>query len=1046
MTNFDLITAELISALEEEINAIKESGGTEQIGVHDGRFGGNAAGRFLYHFLLDTELNIPSDTPAQLRIDQDSHETIIVSIQGFEITLGIRDELGPFISKAILSLSAYYLLEQLQRRLDEIRTGVLPAERDMCMRLFAYQANGFFTNVKPVSSIEGLNKEHLNREQMEAINRSLGQQVTFIWGPPGTGKTRTIGALVQELLRREERVLVASHTNVAVDTALIRVIEALDDNEIQNGTVIRVGTPARKNPVLQQVTMEAVLERKSKDLRQRREKLSVERKRILAVKDKLAATIKVIEAVEESEQRVVSAKDDLIRAEQKVQEAKDTLLQVRQTLSDLHNKLQQAESAGFIRRVFFGLNPEAIRHQIINQETVITRLEATYQDAQQERKAASVTLSEAERRQAQDRQTMESLGPLPPILELQQQLSEAMKNLKQLDDQLAAIENRLREMAATVIRDARVVGATLSRLVLLEELYRSTFDTVIVDEASMVPLPNLWFAGSRAHTRVVVVGDFRQLAPITTARDAEKYPLATRWLRTDIFVKAGIANGRVRLDDPRLCALKVQYRMHEAIGEVANKLVYKHDGNPLEHEADPKDYDHATAALPKSGKPLVLCTTSGANPWCGRLSPGFSRYNIYSAIFCIRLAAQALNSGAKNVGLVTPYRAQTRLLQHLVEQYKLLDEKVETATVHRFQGDEKDVIIFDLVDSPPFPIGKLLSGGFESEAMRLFNVACTRAKGKLVIVAHHDYLSQKASAIDSLAILLQHLEQHGKIMDARMVVQDYADPDVKTTLGAVIPAGRQLGYPEGATYFNEGNFYPAFLEDLREASREVVIFSPFIAERRLADVITALRRLIDRGVPVLIVTKERFESNQVTEELIRQLSTIGLKVLRRRSLHEKLAFVDRKIAWFGSLNILSHSRSSEMMIRFPQPELVVKLMEFSGAVYLLKQEERRSVQKHRLTELADALKKRMAFPSCPVCDGNTELRAGKYGPFFGCASFQDDGCQGLINIPRRVLELAVQDLKLTCPNCGGEVVLKSGRNGVFLGCSHYPECHWTNSL
>lgn len=1041
MATFDSITTELIAALEEEINAIKESGGTEQIGVHDGRYGGTAAGRFLYIFLLDTELNIPSDTPAQLRIDKDSHETIILSVQGFEITLGIQDDLGPFIPKAVLSLSAYYLLEQLQRRLDEIRTGVLPAERDMCMRLFAFQANVPFPNVKPAASLGDL-----NREQMEAVNLSLGQRVTFIWGPPGTGKTRTIGALVRELVRRGDRVLVTSHTNVAVDTALIPVIKALDDNEIQGGAVVRVGALAREDPELQQVTMEAVLERKSKDLRQQQQALGVERKRVQGVRDQLAATIRVIEAVEKSEQLVTTAKIALAGAEQKVQEEGNAISQARQTLGDLHNKLQQAETAGFIRRVFFGFNPEAIRRRIVNQETVITKLEAAYQVARQERKAASVALSEAERRLAKERQALESLGPLPPLPELRQQLSEAEKNLKQLDEQLAAMEARLREMAATVIRDARIVGATLSRLVLLEELYRGTFDTVIIDEASMVPLPNLWFASSRAQKHVVVTGDFRQLPPIATARDAEKYPLAARWLQTDIFVKAGIVEGRARLDDPRLCVLKVQYRMHEAVGEVANMLVYEYDGNPLEYRADPQNYAHATAALPESGEPLVLCTTSGANPWCGRLDPGFSRYNIYSAIVCIRLAARALASGAQNVGLVAPYRAQTRLLQHLVEQYRLPGERVETATVHRFQGNEKDVIIFDLVDSPPFQIGKLLYGGWGSEAMRLFNVACTRAKGKLVIVAHHDYLSQKASAGDSLATLLQHLEQHGKIMDARMVVQDYADPAVKTALGAVMPAGRQLGNPEGATHFTEGNFYPAFLEDLRDASREVVIFSPFIAERRLADVITALRRLVDRGVPVLVVTRERHESNQVAEKLIRQLSTIGIKVLRRSGLHEKLAFVDRKIAWFGSLNILSHSRSSEVMIWFSQPELVVRLMELSGTVYLLKQEERRSVQKHRLTELADALKKRMAFPSCPLCGGTTELRTGKYGPFFGCASFRNGGCKGLINIPRRVLELAVQDLELTCPHCGGKVVLKSGRNGVFLGCSRYPDCYWTASF
>jgi len=515
---------------------------------------------------------------------------------------------------------------------------------------------------------------------------------------------------------------------------------------------------------------------------------------------------------------------------------------------------------------------------------------------------------------------------LPPLAELGPQLKGAEEKLKELDEQSAALEARLREMASTIIREARVVGATLSRLVLLEELYRSSFDTVIIDEASMVPLPNLWFATGKAQKRVVVTGDFRQLAPIAIARDPEKYPTAARWLQTDIFPQAGIVKDRARIEDPRLCTLKLQYRMIDAIGELANVLVYARDGNPLEHRADPGDYLHATKALPESKKPLVLCNTSSADPWCGRLDPGYSRYNIYSALVSVRLAAMALASGAKTVGLVAPYRAQTRLLAKLVEEHGLPREAVETATVHRFQGNEKDTIIFDLVDSPPFPLGTLLSGGWGSEAMRLFNVACTRAKGKLVLVAHHDYLSQKAPAGDSLATLLRHMELHGQIMDARNVIQDYADPGLKSALDKVSHGPQDLGNLRGVGIFNEGKFYPAFLKDLSGAEQEVVIFSPFIAERRLADVITHLRILADQRVPVVVITRERNESNQGTEELIRQMSKVGVKVLRRKGLYEKLAFVDRKIAWFGSLNILSHSQSSELMIRFSQPDLTARLI------------------------------------------------------------------------------------------------------------------------
>jgi len=64
-------------------------------------------------------------------------------------------------------------------------------------------------------------------------------------------------------------------------------------------------------------------------------------------------------------------------------------------------------------------------------------------------------------------------------------------------------------------------------------------------------------------------------------------------------------------------------------------------------------------------------------------------------------------------------------------------------------------------------------------------------------------------------------------------------------------------------------------------------------------------------------------------------SQAGVKVLYCRELHEKLAFVDRKIAWCGSLNILSHSRSSEVMIRFSQSDFVVRLMELGHGLLAL---------------------------------------------------------------------------------------------------------------
>jgi superfamily I DNA and/or RNA helicase len=61
-----------------------------------------------------------------------------------------------------------------------------------------------------------------------------------------------------------------------------------------------------------------------------------------------------------------------------------------------------------------------------------------------------------------------------------------------------------------VVKEAKVLGATCTKAYLaVKEV--GQFDMVIVDEASMVVLPMLWFVAGLAKARVVVCGDFCQI-------------------------------------------------------------------------------------------------------------------------------------------------------------------------------------------------------------------------------------------------------------------------------------------------------------------------------------------------------------------------------------------------------------------------------------------------------------------------------------------------------------------------------------------------------
>jgi superfamily I DNA and/or RNA helicase len=68
----------------------------------------------------------------------------------------------------------------------------------------------------------------LNSSQRHGIEKALSQKVTFFWGPPGTGKTKTMGALAASLIKNKKRVLLTSLSNMALDQLLLMTLERLE--------------------------------------------------------------------------------------------------------------------------------------------------------------------------------------------------------------------------------------------------------------------------------------------------------------------------------------------------------------------------------------------------------------------------------------------------------------------------------------------------------------------------------------------------------------------------------------------------------------------------------------------------------------------------------------------------------------------------------------------------------------------------------------------------------------------------------------------------
>ncbi|MFB6094046.1 MAG: AAA domain-containing protein [Halanaeroarchaeum sp.] len=114
---------------------------------------------------------------------------------------------------------------------------MLTALHDGLLRSEERRKDVLFDRVDPSFRSETVSAVPNNEAQNRAVERAVtAEDLALVHGPPGTGKTHTIAAIVEELVDRGERVLLSAFTNRAVDNAL----EAVRDRGVADP--VRVGT------------------------------------------------------------------------------------------------------------------------------------------------------------------------------------------------------------------------------------------------------------------------------------------------------------------------------------------------------------------------------------------------------------------------------------------------------------------------------------------------------------------------------------------------------------------------------------------------------------------------------------------------------------------------------------------------------------------------------------------------------------------------------------------------------------------------------------
>jgi len=561
--------------------------------------------------------------------------------------------------------------------------------------------------------------------------------------------------------------------------------------------------------------------------------------------------------------------------------------------------------------------------------------------------------------------------------------------LLEVKSKLAGLRVQIQLKEKELLKKAKIIGCTLSKATISSDIFNRKFDAVLLDEASMAYIPHCLFASGLALERIAFYGDFRQLAPIAQAGTAN----VKKWLQRDIFDEAGIIRKvEANRPDHRLVLLRTQYRMHSQISRIPNELFYK---NQLKNG---KDVDLNTESIsrlaPFEGKSTSFIDLSVLPAHCFLETTSHSRFNFLSALIAVEMAWKVSRNMDVSVGIISPYNAQSRLILRLLSDFGQNNEKIKASTVHKFQGSERDVIIFDATDGPPRQnIGLIYKD--KDASRRLANVAISRAKGKFIFLCNRRYLSQRLDPLNGFQQVIHLMENEF----------DHQSIHFSSDQGGRV---FELDLP-GITFYPDAKMAKGKAEkDLSVAKEEIAISWP---EKDRAPFYSAY------CMKVCDPKQVHFSFTGDGQDRFRN---IGLLNARFWSSPEApsigLAGIDRKILWV----IVDSPNENSAVLRLELPKTVPFLIDFWNL-------SPGKMPSNGIT--CSRCNGKMWY----VFDENNRLKMKCSRCDFSRKFLKEDATYFALLMGK------------TCENCGAQLVGRDSGNGVFLGCSDYPDCRWTLS-
>lgn len=336
-----------------------------------------------------------------------------------------------------------------------------------------------------------------------------------------------------------------------------------------------------------------------------------------------------------------------------------------------------------------------------------------------------------------------------PVSNTQMQKVENKIDAKQakLSKARQKVQNLQSEAEKASIKNADITGATIIRSQ-LGGLAQVQFDTVIIDEASQIPVP-LGLLGMINAKKWVVVGDHHQLQPVLkTLSTSDGSP------PDDASIFTFLRN-RYDIDQ----WLEYHYRSHADIIGFSQDHIY--DGNisinnscPSGFEWDPADDPNSNVEAICDGPPVTLVDVPGEQSWRKRFGGSVNTAEVDVVADLVAHLVDEYDISESELGVITPYRGQRTLISDKLTNYG----SVEVSTVDGFQGREREIIIFSTVNTEKY--GLQFAGN-----KNRFNVACTRSKSQFIMLGNKTAIEENTSMRNTLRAFIRYVNKHGGVFN-----------------------------------------------------------------------------------------------------------------------------------------------------------------------------------------------------------------------------------------------------------------------------------------